>query len=114
MMKVPALAWTIAGFVIWSVAFVTIYGLHGIGCAYGWDAVTVGPTNLQRLVQVFLWLAFLPPLLALALWLRRLREQFAGDASRRWLTLVGETLAWSGLAATIITFAPTATTSVCI
>lgn len=110
----PALVWTIAGFVIWSVAFVTIYSLHGIGCASGWDAIMVGPTSLQRLVQVLLWLAFLPPLLVLALWLRRFRQKSARDASRRWLALVGEATAWAGLAATLITFAPTITASVCI
>lgn len=113
-MKVLALAWAIAGFVIWSVAFVTIYGLHGIGCAYGWDMVTVGPTNLQRLVQVCLWLVFLLPLLALALWFRQRRQRSVGDASRRWMVLLGETIAWAGLAATIITFASTVTASVCI
>lgn len=113
-MKAPGLVWAIAGFVIWSVAFVTIYSLHGIGCASGWEAIRVGPTSLQRLVQVLLWVAFLPPLLALALRLRRFRQKFPADTARRWLALVGETIAWAGLAATLITFASTITASVCI
>lgn len=112
-MRGPGLAGMIAGFVVWSVAFVILYGVHGVGCAYGWDTVTVGPTNLQRLVQVALWLAFLPPLAGLALWLRQQRRRAAGDAARRWVALVGETTAWAGLAATLITFAPSLGTAVC-
>lgn len=113
-MKLPDMAWAIAGFVIWSAAFVIIYGLHGIGCAYGWDAIPIGPTNLQRFVQVAVWLAFLPPLVMLALRLRRRRLQSEPGEPKRWMALVGETTAWGALAATIITFAPTATTSVCV
>lgn len=113
-MRLPALAWVSAGFVIWSAAFVIIYGLHGIGCAYGWDAVAVGATSLHRVVQVAVWLLFLPPLLILALRLRRRRLQLESGGSRRWMALLGETTAWAGLAATIITFAPTVTTSVCV
>lgn len=113
-MKRPYLAWILGGFAVWSVAFITLYSLHGIGCAHAWDAVRIGPTSLQRLVQVTLWLAFLPPLIALALWQRKRRRQCVSDASRRWVALVGETLAWAGLAATLITFAPTLTASVCV
>ena len=113
-MKVHAMFWVVAGFVGWAAAFRAIYGLHGIGCAYGWGAVPIGPTNLHRVVQVGAWLAFLPPLLLLALWLRRRRAQANEGGSTRWLALVGETTAWAGFAATVITFAPTATTSVCV
>lgn len=113
-MKRPGLAWMLGGFANWSVAFVTLYGLHGIGCAHGWDAVSIGPTNLQRLVQVALWLAFLSPIIVLALWQRQRRQHPENDTSRRWVALVGETLAWAGLAATLITFAPTLTASVCL
>jgi len=111
--RLPALAWAIAGFVVWGVAFGVIYGLHGLGCAYGWDEIAAGPTNLQRLVQVVAWIAFLPPLLLLALHLRRKRRRETENGPRRWLALLGETTAWAGLAATIVTFAPTVTTSVC-
>lgn len=113
-MKLPAMVWLIAGFVGWALAFIVIYGLHGIGCAYGWDNIPVGPTSLHRLVQVATWLAFLPPLLTLALWLSRQRRHASPGSGRRWLALVGETTAWAGLAATIITFAPTVTTSACV
>ncbi len=112
-MKLPALAWIIAGFVIWSAAFVTLYGLHGIGCAYAWHEIPVGPTNLQRAVQVTAWLAFLAPLLILALRLRGRRRRATKGSSEQWLALVGEASAWAALAATLVTFAPTATTSVC-
>lgn len=112
-MKGPLLLWIIAGFVGWSLAFVAIYGLHGVGCSYGWDAIAVGPTNLQRLVQITAWLAFLPPLVMLALWFRR-RRTASGNSANRWLVQLGETCAWAGLAATIVTFAPTLTSSVCV
>ena len=46
--KPSALLWSIAGLIGWAAAFVLVYGLHGLGCAGGWDQIPAGPTNLQR------------------------------------------------------------------
>lgn len=41
------------GFIIWSLAFVTLYATNAIGCAFGWDQ------SVQRAVLVGISLAFL-------------------------------------------------------
>ena len=33
--------WLAAGFVVWCIALVVLYGLHAIGCAFGWPAATL-------------------------------------------------------------------------
>lgn len=35
----------VAGFLLWSSAFVVLYGLQGLGCRLGWDAVGLGPVS---------------------------------------------------------------------
>lgn len=35
------LLWLVAGFLVWSSAFLTLYGLHAIGCASGWEFGTL-------------------------------------------------------------------------
>lgn len=104
----------IAGLIGWSLAFAAIYGLHEVGCANDWDEMSVGDASLQRVVQVGLWLVSIALMLVLALWLRRCRLQAPEGSSERWLGLIGETIGWAGFAATIVTFATTATTSVCV
>ncbi|MBA3623511.1 MAG: hypothetical protein M3496_07425 [Pseudomonadota bacterium] len=114
-MKASALLWAMAGLIGWAAAFSLVYALHGIGCARGWDDIAAGPASLQRLVQVGAWLACLPPLAWLAWWLRRQRQGLADAVpSQRLLTLLAETSAWVGLAATVYSLSPVATTSVCI
>ena len=41
----------VAGFLLWSSAFVVLYGLQGLGCRLGWDeAALLGPVSLNRAV----------------------------------------------------------------
>jgi hypothetical protein len=35
-----------AGFLLWSSAFLMLYGGHALGCAYGWDNRTLGPFSM--------------------------------------------------------------------
>ena len=100
----------IAGLLGWSAVFALVYALHGIGCANEWHLIELGPTNVQRTVQVGTWLASLPPLAALGFWLRRRR--LAGAAGL--LAQLAETSAWVGLAATVLSLFPVTATSVCI
>ena len=83
----------VAGFLVWSSAFVVLYGLHALGCAWGWDARTagvgsLGSVTLLRLVLVGAWALHLALAAGLLLAARRLARA-RGDAGRR-------RLAWSG------------------
>ncbi|MGP9822811.1 hypothetical protein ACTZWW_22520 [Salinarimonas sp. NSM] len=61
----------VAGFLVWSSAFLVLYGLHALGCAWGWEARAVGPTSALRLVLVLAWALHVALLAALALAARR-------------------------------------------
>jgi hypothetical protein len=103
----------LAGLIGWSAAFLLLYGLHGLGCANGWDRIELGPTNVQRGVQVGTWLACLPLLACLAWRLRAMRLSSTGGPGERWLAALAETLGWVGLVATAFTLFPVLATSVC-
>lgn len=109
-MTLPRLLLPIAGLIGWAAAFTLIYALHGLGCARAWHLIELGPTNLQRTVQVCTWLVSLVVLAMLALWLRRRRRAGAHDAPAK----LAEGLAWIGLAATVLSLFPVAATSVCL
>lgn len=52
----------VAGFTVWSLAFVLLYALQALGCAYGWSAhraILVAAFILSNLPLA--WLAFRPP-----------------------------------------------------
>jgi hypothetical protein len=54
------LIWPAAGFLVWSLAFVVLYGALSVGCAYRWDAIMVaGPLSLQFLAFLALGTAAL-------------------------------------------------------
>ena len=44
-----ALISLVAGFTVWSVGFVALYGLQALGCAYGW------PTHRAVLILAYEW-----------------------------------------------------------
>lgn len=62
----------VAGFLVWSSAFLVLYGLHALGCAWGWDARPAGPASLLRLVLLAAWALHVALVAALALLARRL------------------------------------------
>lgn len=68
----------VAGFLVWSSAFLVLYGLHALGCAWGWDAREAGPANLLRLVLVGAWIVHLAIVGLLVLGARRLRTAATG------------------------------------
>lgn len=66
----PGLLPIAAGFALWSLAFVVLYGGQALGCRLGWELIQVLPgVSLQRLVLVglFLVLSGTAALLALRL-----------------------------------------------
>lgn len=51
------LLFLIAGFSVWAAGFVVIYSALSIGCAAGWNEVTIGTLSLQRAIILGLLLA---------------------------------------------------------
>lgn len=95
-----------AGLILWAAAFSLIYGLHGIGCAAGWDARDVGGLSLQRAVLLAAWGVSLAAAVALALWLGRRRATTLDRAAIA--------LGWAGVAAVAVTFLPVAVVQSCV
>lgn len=49
--EIGPLAVVLSGFLLWSAAFLAIYGAQAIGCGLGWDAkVLLAPLTVQRAV----------------------------------------------------------------
>lgn len=93
------------GLVIWSSAFVGLYGLLSIGCAFGWDTMALGPASLLRWLLVALWLAHLGAIGALFLVCRRLVRGAGGrDPGAREIDVF---LSRAALAATVVSLAVT-------
>lgn len=57
---IRAIILLIAGFTLWSLAFILLYALQALGCAYGWG-------DLHRPILVGAYLVSLMPLVWLAL-----------------------------------------------
>ena len=56
----------IAAFLIWSLAFIALYGVHGAACAAGW--ATAGDPWPLRLTLIGVWAALTLAAAAFALW----------------------------------------------
>jgi len=87
-----------AGFTVWAVAFVLLYGMLSVGCAFGWHEILLaGVTSLQRLQLVVLFLVHLSAIALLTVMLRR-------TARRSFLHAIGYGAAGAALAATVFTY----------
>lgn len=54
--EIGPLAVVLSGFLLWSAAFLAIYGAQAIGCGLGWDAnVLIAPLTVQRAVLLGLF-----------------------------------------------------------
>lgn len=60
------IAWLVAGFTVWSSGFVLLYGLHALGCRWGWEETLLGPVTLNRAVLIGIYIAHI--LAGAALW----------------------------------------------
>ncbi len=102
-----ALLRAVAGLIVWAVAFSAIYGLQGLVCALGWQAVSLGPVSLGRLLLIVLWLGFV----ALLGWMSwRFRQDWQEGS---FLGRMAFAMAVVGLVSTAFTGAPVVSTSVC-
>ncbi len=74
-MKRPArqigpLAAVLSGFLLWSAAFLGIYGAQATGCSLGWDAtILFGPLTVQRAVLLGLFVLIVAGHAAIVRWL---------------------------------------------
>lgn len=98
------LAWLIAGPTIWAIGFSAAYGVHGLGCAYGWPALALGPVSLYRGAIVLVGLA---ALLACALLLTQVDRRLGARSALPRLGI------FIGLFATLFTLSPALVASSC-
>ncbi|QQP87770.1 hypothetical protein IGS68_16945 [Skermanella sp. TT6] len=94
----------VAGFLLWSSAFVVLYGLQGLGCRLGWDeAALLGPVSLNRGVLLAAWAVHVVLVGALAA--VQARRHSAGRGAP-FVDRAGLALTFSALVATIWTGIP--------
>lgn len=96
-----AIVLLIAGFTVWSFAFVGLYGLQALGCAFGWSQ--------HRLILI---VAFIVSLLPLG-WLSLQKPHGENEPA----TSLGVSALWANraaLAAGILVFLPVTFASACI
>ncbi|MGQ7793175.1 hypothetical protein ACUN0C_12260 [Faunimonas sp. B44] len=92
-----------AGFVVWSLAFIALYGLLSVGCELGWQGRHVGPLSMLRVLLLGLWAAHLAALawLVRLCWRRVRAQEGDGRGTAAFLDL-------ASLAAMLAAFAATA------
>lgn len=100
----------VAGFVVWSAAFVALYGLNAVGCAFDW------PAGAQRAALLVLLAVHVGGLAALSLWTWRRWRARRADPTRpaALLEYVGVATSVAALAATIFVLAPSFALTMCM
>lgn len=103
-----ALNGLVAGYVVWSAAFVVLYAVHATGCEWGW------PLPVLRAVLVALWATHLALAagLTLAAWRWGARRAALGEA--RFLGDATLVLCATALFATLWTLFPVAVLELCM
>ncbi|MFP3943103.1 MAG: hypothetical protein ACLFWF_04385 [Alphaproteobacteria bacterium] len=98
------LLWLVAGFLLWSSAFLMSYGAHALGCEYGWDRLSLGPVSALRLVLIGILLVHAAAFFILLALIRRLGRQsvyggegLIGRLSFRLAAAALLATAWTGL-----------------
>ena len=100
------LARTSAGLILWASGFSLLYGLHGIGCASGWNEIQMADGTLLRWLLVSTWVLLCLGATAV-IWLARTTL----SGFERQLSV---TSAVAGFAATLIAGAPVVLNSPCV
>lgn len=102
-MKTFPFAGLLAGFILWSGAFLLLYAVQATGCKLGWQEIAVGPISLLRLLLSALLLSTLGLLYAAALlWLRPALDATEGDRHR--LLRIAKLVHLAAAVATLLTF----------
>lgn len=108
MIQVPPrrLLLLVAGFILWAGAFLTLYGVNAVGCAFAW------PSALQRGILLALLALHLVALGWLA-WYCWQRRRARADDRVGFVDYVGFGATIAALAATVLTFAPSLVLTLC-
>ena len=114
MSSVPARnIWLIlVGYVAWSLLFVALYALQGIGCAAGWHLIAIGPTDLHRILLVTVYLGGLLEL-AGVLWLQAKVPTAGHPPPAPFLRRAGVIATLAALTSSALIFAPVLAVSAC-
>ncbi len=73
----------VGGLLLWSSAFIALYGLHAVACNVTWTEVAIGPASLSEIVLLAVWLGHLALLILLLLRCRAwLRDTAPGSGDR--------------------------------
>lgn len=106
--EIGPLAVLLSGFLLWSGAFLALYGTQAMGCSLGWNArFLVGPVTVQRAVLVVLFAALLAGHAALLVRLTGRPEGGGGTAggTAEFMRTAAWRLALSSAAASAVCFA---------
>ncbi|RAI43110.1 hypothetical protein [Rhodoplanes roseus] len=106
-----ALLLLVAGFVVWSSAFVWLYGGLSVGCAFGWDRITLAGTSALRLGLLLIWLVHVAALGWLLAYSRAVRQ---AGRSPPFVTTAATALTVVALIATVWTGLAIPATTLCI
>ncbi len=95
-----------AGLWLWALGFSLLYGLHGIGCAQGWNRLPLLGGTVFGWSMISAWVLLIATAAAMIFWARRSREGL-----ERRLTLCS-TLA--GFVSIVVTGLPVIATTACL
>lgn len=104
----------VAGYLVWSSAFLVLYGMHALGCAWDWEAVSAGPTSLLRLTLVVAWVAHVALAGGLTLFSWRIGRGVEGNEGAGLVARTTLILSASALVATLWTGIPVVAYPLCV
>ncbi|MBC2773657.1 hypothetical protein H6M51_12350 [Rhizobium sp. AQ_MP] len=102
-MKVSPFVLLLTGFVIWSGAFLLLYGVQATGCHLGWHRLDVGPISALRLLLAVMLAATVGLIGGLHWYATRELTEPETDEARLLRTIAGM-LQVAAMVATVITF----------
>lgn len=102
-MKTSPFLLLLAGFAVWSAAFLVLYAVQATGCHLGWHRIDIGPTSALRWLLIIILLLVLA-LLAGLLWLTRTARNRLRSAETAPLMQIAMSLQAAAFVATVITY----------
>lgn len=109
----PALLWFVAGFIVWSIAFVALYAVQALGCEWGWHLRDVGPVSKQHLVLGAIFAGHVAVIVLLSLIAWRWWSG-NGNGASGFIRIAAVALSVSALVATIWTGLPAVVLTACV
>lgn len=94
----------LAGFVMWSAAFLLLYATQATGCHLGWHQITVGPTSGLRLLLLAIFVIVLA-LMGRLFWSTKAALNQPQQDESRSLIQIAVMLQFAAVVATLITYA---------